>query len=193
MVYHLHAFRLTVPQVKKLHKGTTVKIAHKDLVGPHRVHLTATQLKKVRTHRRLGKPVSIKLSKAQVKHSMRVGGSVFDFVKALAKPIIRKGIEYGAKYAGNKALDYGLGKVGLGMHHYPARSRAVHQRKRVVHRRPALATAKRLLLGQAGQAAPSFFDGTPLTRLVKHKGGAILPRRKPRLGRHRRGGSFSLA
>jgi hypothetical protein len=113
--YHLHGVRISKDQAHTLCKGGKIKIQHGHLTGPHKLHLTKTQLKHLAESHRAGKSAELRLSKSQIAHSKKVGGSVLSEILKYLKPVVSDLVKKGAKSVGNKLLDYGLKKVGLGV------------------------------------------------------------------------------
>lgn len=96
MVYHKHGLTLSPLQIKSLASGKTVRLKHSNLVGPHQVHLTLTQLKKLKKAHEAKKGSDLKLSSAQLAHHRRVGGSIFDDIWS--------GLKSAGEFAYNKIL-----------------------------------------------------------------------------------------
>ena len=104
-MYHKHGVKLTKAQAQSLAKGQTIRLSHGSLHGPHEVHLTKTQLKKMqRSHaNRVG--TEIKLSGAQLRHNYKHGAGFLDMLKTAAtgaaKALAPMAIDYAGNYVKN--------------------------------------------------------------------------------------------
>lgn len=129
--YQSHSFKLSPAQVKKLAKCDKVRIKYENLNGSHPVSLTQTQLKKVKKSMELKKGMDLQLTPKQVKHNVKVGGSIWSdawsAMKSLGKDTFNRVIKpVGQKLLEERILpqlqkkvedvaDKGLKKVGLGV------------------------------------------------------------------------------
>lgn len=95
-MYYTHGLQLSVPQIKSLASGKTVRLKNSNLVGPHQVHLTITQLKKLKKAHEAGKGSDLKLSSAQLSYHRKKGSSIFDDLFS--------GLKSAGKFAYNKIL-----------------------------------------------------------------------------------------
>lgn len=97
MTYHIHNFHLSHHQIVTLSQGGTVRLAHEQLVGPHSIALTATQLNRVKSSHSKRKGVQLKLSNAQLHyHKTKLGGGLFSSLLKVAAPLVSKGLGAGA-------------------------------------------------------------------------------------------------
>ena len=108
MVYHVVGTHLTQEHAKHLIKGGTVQVHPRHLGGKHTLHLTKTQLGAMQTHHMKGKHYPLKLSKAQLKHTMLHGGSLFSLLKDIYN---LPGVKTLTHHLGGKALDYVGSKI----------------------------------------------------------------------------------
>lgn len=109
----------TEEQMNDLVQGTTVKLSPQNYVGEVEIHLTKLQLNRLQAAAAKNRDMSLKLSKAQVKHLAKHGAGWFsnlakkalEIAKPVAADLARKGINAAANYAANKAGDYVSGKI----------------------------------------------------------------------------------
>lgn len=117
---------LTGLQAGKLAKGGTIQLKHEHLHGPHKVHLTKTQIKRIEKAHRDGHGMRLKMSESQLRHNKQKGAGFMDTLKKIGKiavnsdigkSLINKGqnaihglIDKGANYIGDKT---GLDMSGL--------------------------------------------------------------------------------
>ena len=97
MSYFGHGFHTTPSQLEKLAKGENVSFTHDKLAGPHKLHLTKTQLTKVMKARKEGKGCRIHFTHAQLKHNLMHGEGLWDSIKSIGLA--------GAKAAGSHVLN----------------------------------------------------------------------------------------
>ena len=114
-VYHEHGVHLSEAQRKALAKGMTVKMKHEQLAGEHTLHLTATQIARIKKAQAAGKGCTLKLSAAQIRHHAVSGGSLSDILKSvktgamsLAHKGVDKGLDIADDFARKKLGDSGL-------------------------------------------------------------------------------------
>ena len=80
MPYFLRNMHLTLPQVKALSSGGSVRVPHNHLLGHHAVYLTKSQHEAMSKAHHLGKGVSLKMSQTQVHHNAKKGGNIFSTI-----------------------------------------------------------------------------------------------------------------
>lgn len=106
MVYHRQRIHLTEEDARALSNGNTVKIPVSHYHKGHEVHLTTGQMRKMEAGRISGRGMNLKMRPSQVNYHRknRLGGGVFDVLKALAPQALSaiKGL------AGSKAAQAGL-------------------------------------------------------------------------------------
>lgn len=111
--YHAHGVHLSKAQHTKvqgaLHKRipVTLRLKHSHLKGPHMLHLTKMQLKKLAKRHTAGSGADLTLSHKQLVHSYKHGSGIFgSILKAVAAPVINAGANYLTnKITGNGFLD----------------------------------------------------------------------------------------
>ena len=125
--YQSHSFKLSPAQIKKLAKCDKIRIKYENLSGSYPVHLTQTQLKKVKKSMELKKGMDLQLTSKQVKHNVKHGGSIWSSIKDFGENTFNRVIKpVGQKLLEDRILpqlqkkvedvaDKGLKKVGLGM------------------------------------------------------------------------------
>jgi hypothetical protein len=104
MSYHAHGVSLTRKQGLTLLRGGAVRLRHAALGGPHPIHLTSHQLRRMARAHDGTRGYTLKLSPSQLRYNvMRGGGFLSDLwssVKEKAPAVL--------KNLGNKALEKGL-------------------------------------------------------------------------------------
>ena len=81
--YNSYNVSLSENQKAKLAKALmnryaiTIRLSNNELTGSDQLFLTKTQIKKIQKAKTLGKDVDIKISKTQLRHVVRKGGSLF--------------------------------------------------------------------------------------------------------------------
>jgi len=88
--YTPHGFTLSLPQVKKLSSGLTVRISKNKLQGDKSVFLTVSQLKRVQKSLQNGTGMDLKLSNAQLKYNVKHGFGIWDSIKNAGKYVYNK-------------------------------------------------------------------------------------------------------
>ena len=79
--YHKCQISLSKPQMGKLGKGLGVRVGNKDLAGSQTVHLTKRQCNKIAKCKRLKTGLVLKMSDKQIRHNVRKGGSIAEFLR----------------------------------------------------------------------------------------------------------------
>lgn len=88
-MYHGYGVKMSEAQALKLRRGHAVRLPHEHLEGPHKVMLTAEQIKKLEKAKRAGKGTTLKLHPEQISHMLMEGGSVFSSLKSAARKFAR--------------------------------------------------------------------------------------------------------
>ncbi len=109
--YHAHGVHLSKAQhtrvVQALHKHmpVTLRLKHAHIKGPHMLHLTSMQMKRLAKRHAAGKGSDLKLTHKQLLHSYKHGSGIFgSILKAVAAPVINAG----ASYLTNKITGHGF-------------------------------------------------------------------------------------
>ena len=95
--YVLHRMTLTRDQVRKLASGQAIRVTHAHLHGKHPIHVTRSQMTKIAKHHQQGVGVQLRMSAAQVKHNLRMGGGLWDTIKSVGRTIAGV-VEKGASF-----------------------------------------------------------------------------------------------
>ena len=97
MTYFTHGFHTSPAQLQKLARGENVTFSADRLDGPHRLHLSKSQLNKVMKARRDGKGVRLQFTPAQLQHNVVHGEGLWSSIKSIGLA--------GAKAAGSHVLN----------------------------------------------------------------------------------------
>jgi len=79
--YHPHGLTLSRTQIANMARGRRVRLAHHQMVGPHRVYLRKDQLAKMTTRHNKGSGYIIQMDPDQLAYHAKHGGSIFDTLK----------------------------------------------------------------------------------------------------------------
>ncbi len=106
MTFHRVGLKLTGPHMKKLARGERIRLTHSQIgSGPHAVHVTKTQLGRMKKAKAEKKGMMLQMSKTQLRHNKMHGTGMFsNLLKSGASALLNSGL-------GQKAVNYGLGKV----------------------------------------------------------------------------------
>ncbi len=112
MVYHKYGLKLSMPQIRKLANGDTIRINPNHHGGTQIAHLTKTQLKKLAKALAAKKGTNLKLSVAQLNHHRKIGksggnifGSIGNFFKGAYEKVVKPAAKWVADHP-EQALDY---------------------------------------------------------------------------------------
>jgi hypothetical protein len=119
MVYHKVHLKLDRTKLLKLAKGEKVRLTHGHLHhGPHQMHLTATQMKRLGKAKMEGKGAMLQMSKTQLRHNKMHGSGMFtDLLKSGASALLKSGVvqkglssalQKGTDWAKSKGINSGL-------------------------------------------------------------------------------------
>lgn len=100
--YQLYGLLLSPGQLKSLGKGKTIRVPHKNLEGPNRLHLTQRQVDRIKKRKRDKSGMNLSLSDTQIKHDIKHGGSLADLLKKLG-PLAKTAAKALAPIAINEA------------------------------------------------------------------------------------------
>ena len=92
--YYSYNVSLSENQKAKLAKALmnrsaiTIRLSNNELNGGDQLFLTKTQIKKIQKAKTLGKGVEIKISKTQIRHVVKKGGSIFTTLMSLGTKML---------------------------------------------------------------------------------------------------------
>ena len=122
--YHAYGVSLSKGQLEKLSRAynndsaITIRLARKELSGPHELMLTKTQINKLRKAMSQGTGSDIKISKTQIRKAVRHGGSLWGSLARLgskllpmAMPLAKKAIAPLATGALSGLASLGVDKI----------------------------------------------------------------------------------
>ena len=112
MSYHKVHLNLDRPKMIKLAKGQKIRLDHKHMKGGHEVHLTKTQIGRLRKAHAERKGCMMQMSKAQLRHNKLRGSGMFsNLLKSAGSAVLNSGIvQKGANSLLNKAADFAKSK-----------------------------------------------------------------------------------
>jgi len=110
--YHKAHITLTRPKMLKLAKGEKVRLDHKHLAGGAEVHLTKTQIGRMKKAHSEKKGCMLQMSKSQLRHNkLRGSGAFSNLLKSAGSALLKSGlVQKGANYALGKAADFAKSK-----------------------------------------------------------------------------------
>jgi hypothetical protein len=83
--YISHSIDLSKAQAKNLSQGGSIRLKHSSLSGPHGIHLTKLQMRKLIKAHKSGKGCCLSMSPSQLKANAQKGAGWLDVLKSIGR------------------------------------------------------------------------------------------------------------
>jgi hypothetical protein len=185
MAYYPHGVQLSMPQMKSLKKGSSVKLSAANLSGPHMLHLTKLQSNRIQRAMTKGCGMTVGLSAKQLAHHKKMGGGWFDSILNTADRLYQSPI---VRDLGSLAGKHIMKKLGSGLDDFCDDIEQEHgpmMRQRVedhIHGSGFWDTLKDIVSNPIVQDIGKFGINQGLKFLGGNVGGALIKHRKATCG-----------